>query len=162
MISQERLRQVLDYNPDTGLFHWKVRTSNRVKVGAVAGTIRKDGYVSICIDGAFYLAHRLVFIFEVGAAPNLIDHVDGDPSNNQRANLREALHTQNMMNSRHRINNTSGYKGVSFDRSRGLWAAYINAHSTRHWLGYFKNKSAAVAAIDNARPLHHKEFARAI
>lgn len=62
MISQERLREVLDYNPETGEFRWKVATGPRAKIGAVAGRVVEDGYVRIKIDTHLYRAHRLTSI----------------------------------------------------------------------------------------------------
>ncbi len=99
---------------------------------------------------------------ELVGAPRgvVVDHIDGNGLNNQRANLRVASHRQNLNNRGKNANNTSGYKGVSINKKTGLWVAQITEESRRVNLGYFKDPASAARAYDAAARLHHGEFAR--
>lgn len=87
MLTVERLRELLDYDPETGVFRWK-EPRRKCRVGEVAGSLRKDGYVKIQVDGRFYQAHRLAWLCVYGVWPSAIDHIDGNRANNAIANLR--------------------------------------------------------------------------
>ncbi len=89
-----------------------------------------------------------------------VDHIDGDGLNCRRSNLRDATPRQNVWNSRLAKTNTSGYKGVSFDRRRGRWHAYIIAAHKQNDLGHFDSAEEAAAAVVKARAKLHGEFAR--
>jgi hypothetical protein len=89
----------------------------------------------------------------------VIDHINGDGLDNRRANLRLATVAQNAWNSRKR-NSRSGYKGVCYDKIKGLWRAAIVCHGRRIHLGYFKDKIAAAKAYDAAAIKYYKQFAR--
>lgn len=159
MVTVDRLRQVLNYNPETGVFIWKIPTGKRTKVGSVAGSIRKDGYRPIKVDGHRYLAHRLAWLYQTGEWPtDVIDHINGDPSDNRIANLREASRFQNQQNQGVRKNNTSGFKGVSL--SRGRWCAEIRVHGKKKSLGSFDTPEEAHAAYCTAAEQFHGKFAR--
>ena len=114
-LTPERLRQVLHYDPETGIFTWRVSTSHRVKVGAAAGCLHKcDGRIYISIDGRKYMAHRLAWFYVHGAWPPAgIDHRDGVASHNWIDNLRPATQAENMQNlhAAHRDSGT-GFLGV--------------------------------------------------
>lgn len=88
----------LDYNSETGQFKWKIRTSNRVKVGDVAGVTTKNGYISISINGVKEYAHRLAWMVYYGETPDCIDHVNGDKTDNRISNLRNTTKGQNNKN----------------------------------------------------------------
>lgn len=126
MLTQKRLKEIIEYDQETGVFTWKKRTSNRVRVGDIAGGLHKpSGYVFIGL-GRRYKAHRLAWLYSYGYIPETeIDHVNGRRSDNRLLNLRETSHQCNMQNSKHSNNNTSGFKGVSFDMSTGRWKSYI-------------------------------------
>ena len=160
-LSHERLLAVLRYEPETGLFFWKIRTSFRVMPGRQAGSIGPNGYIEIGLDNKNYQAHRLAWFYMTGEWPALqIDHKDTDRANNAWSNLREATHGQNVNNSGPRKNNTSGFKGVSFFKPKQRWHARIMHEGQLHLLGYFNTPEAAHAAY--ARKAHelHGEFAR--
>lgn len=151
-LTQERLQELLHYDPETGHFTWlKWRRNSGQKR---AGT-REGGYIRIKIDGKSYRAHRLAWLYIVGAFPALqVDHADGDGFNNRWNNLREATASQNMGNRRRGVNNETGVKGVY--RKDGKFAARIaNTH-----LGTFETiESAAMAYAVAAREVFG-EFAR--
>lgn len=109
-----RVREVLDYDPLTGVFKWKVRLSPRGLIGSVAGGPTPKGYVRITIDGLPYLAQRLAWFYEHGVwPPETADHKDGEKANNRIANLRPASSLVNLQNlQRARSNSTTGFLGV--------------------------------------------------
>lgn len=159
--TQSRLRALLAYDPETGAFTWRV-SRGRMCAGMVAGGRYSNGYQRIRVDGEEYLAHRLVWLYTDGAWPAAeIDHINGDRSDNRRANLRLAAGWQNHANARLSKRNTSGFKGVSFDKRRGLWYAYIKKHGRMLNLGLYKTAEAAHAArLAKAKELFG-DFARA-
>jgi hypothetical protein len=161
-LTAERLREVLNYDPATGVFTWLVRTARCRRIGEVAGC-GKNGYHQIGIDRRRYRAHRLAWLYMTGEWPaQEIDHINGDPSDNRITNLRPATSSQNKTNSRRRSDNNSGYKGVSFDRSRQKWQARISvAGRSARRLGRFDCPVAAHAAYVAAAEKHFGEFARA-
>lgn len=97
ILSAESLREVLDYCPDSGEFTWKVYRGRCAKVGSKAGTLKPTGYVAIILFGKWYGAHRLAWLHVHGAWPNGdIDHINGCPSDNRIANLRDVSKNMNM------------------------------------------------------------------
>lgn len=152
-----RLREVLDYCPETGVFVWKVTRSFKAVAGAVAGSEYKaTGYLRIQIDGTSYLAHRLAWLHHYGEWPTLdIDHINGEKSDNRIANLREATTSQNGQNQhRAQSDNKSGALGVYLDKN-GRWRAVIAKDGLIYGLGAFDTKESAHAAYLSAkRELH--------
>ena len=146
MITQKRLKELLDYGPETGIFLWKVSTCNRIKVGDIAGTVNGKGYIQIKIDNKIYYAHRLAWLFVYGYFPEHgLDHEDRDKSNNRIDNLREASNQCNLRNTGNRSNNTSGVKGISFHKADQKWYAQICLDSGTYHLGLFTDYTEAVA-----------------
>lgn len=153
-LTQERLRSLLGYNPETGEFTWLVRRGNR-QAGKIAGHPNRnaDGkvYIRIRIDGKKYLAHRLVWLYTNGAWPkNQIDHIDHDSTNNRLINLREVTNAENHKNQKIPKNNRSGVMGVCFCNKSQKWRALIRANGKNIHLGYFELKDDAVMARRNA------------
>lgn len=153
-ITTEQLRQILNYNPETGEFFWRVG-GRGWRAGSVAGTIRSDGYVKITIGGQRYYAHRLAWLYmygEVSAAT--IDHIDMNPSNNKISNLRQATHSENKWNTRKRRDNTSGFKGVRWHQVHKKWYARITYLGKEFFIGHFDTaEQASTAYNDKAREL---------
>jgi hypothetical protein len=137
IITQTRLKEILSYDAESGLLTWKTSTSNRVKVGAIAGTKMNTVYIAIGIDGPQYLAHRLAFLYITGGTPFEVDHIDHNPCNNRFTNLRPVSHQQNGCNQRLRKTNTSGFMGVRWDTPRNKWHASIRANGKKMFLGRF-------------------------
>jgi HNH endonuclease/AP2 domain len=158
-ITRARLRALLHYDRETGEFRWRKRMNARVRAGHIAGTLTRDGYRVIAINGRPYRAHRLAWLYVTGKWCSLvIDHRDGDPSNNRWNNLRRATRSQNSANRRVPRNNASGLKGVS--RYQGRWRATIHKEGRRHYLGIFSTREAAHAAYEAAARKLFGEFAR--
>lgn len=156
-LTSRRLGEVLSYEPESGLFFWRQRTSNRVKVGDIAGRANGNGYVRISIDGVSYYAHRLAWLAVHGEMPaGEIDHRDGNRSNNRLENLRPASHDQNSQNQPLRSTNTSGRHGVSWSAPHQKWAAYINLEGRKRHLGLFTDLDSAAKAYLEAKAQLHR------
>jgi hypothetical protein len=155
-LALDRLREVLHYDQQTGIFHWIVRRGPRL-AGSIAGTVHVDGYAQIRIDGKLYMAHVLAWFYVHERWPNdQLDHKNMVKSDNRISNLRDATISQNLGNTGKRSLNSSGDKGVYFDPRTKKWRAEI-AHVK---LGRFENKEAAARAYADAARLRFGEFAR--
>lgn len=155
-LTQERLKELLSYDPLTGVFLWKVNRRGRfAKAGAIAGyPDQKDGYLCICVDQRQYRLHRLAWFYMTGEWPSeQIDHIDLDKTNNRFANLREATHRQNQHNRPKR--------GYTFDKRRNAFVAQIRIDGKHKYLGQFNTAAEATAAYNEAAQIYHGEFARA-
>ena len=159
MITQAKLKEVLHYDPETGLFIWLV-SLRYGDAGKVAGTPDKDGYNTIRISGESHRANRLAFLYMTGTIPDMVDHADGIVGNDSWSNLRESDSITNGYNRKINANNTSGIKGVTWVSSTKSWRARINVAGKRFSLGNFNTLGEAEQAINNARIKHHGEFAR--
>jgi hypothetical protein len=160
-ITQQRLQEVLHYDPNTGEFRWRQRLSRACQIDAVAGTVSLR-YRCIRIDGRNYTAHQLAWLYVTGEWPSLlVDHRDGDPTNNRWDNLRLATRSENSANRRRNRNNKSGFKGVIWDQRHGGWLARIGKNRRTYYLGRYTTAEEAHAAYAaKARELFG-EFARA-
>ena len=160
MLTADRLRELLDYDPATGVFTWRVTRCGRALAGNRAGSVDGQGYRWIGLDDRDYLEHRLAWLYTYGTLPSLeIDHIDRVRSNNAIGNLRHATHGQNQANSGPQRNNISGIKGIYLTKS-GRWMAQIKAAGTRRHLGTFDTAEEASAAYARAAELNFGEFAR--
>ena len=159
MLTQERLKDLLHYDPETGVFTRKVALSPKTRVGEVAGGKCSLGYWQISVEGKLHRSHRLAWLYIKGKWPkHQIDHIDGNKCNNSFRNLREANFNQNSFNRPKQSNNTSGYKGVSWHDKANKWTAEIKAYGVKRRLGLFKSKLAAYRAYCKAARALHKEF----
>lgn len=160
MLTPERLREVLNYDPAIGISTWRVKTAHCVKIGARAGWI--DGaYRRIEIDGVIYKEHRLAWLYMTGRWPEPeCDHRDLDGLNNKWDNLREATTAQNCYNRGIRCDNSSGIKGVHWREDKKKWHARIGVSGKRLHLGYFETKEQAADAYMRAAHEYFGEFAR--
>ncbi|HBY9796140.1 TPA: hypothetical protein MJA66_14730 [Klebsiella pneumoniae] len=160
MLNKERLDELLDYSPDSGLFTWKVNRRGKAKSGCIAGSKNGQGYIIIKIDGKFYFAHRLAWLVTHGTFPvNMIDHIDGNRENNKINNLREATDEQNMWNSAAGKNNKTGVKGVSWDGRRKRFRASISIKGKNKEIGSYLSLKDAESAIKDYRLKLHGKFA---
>lgn len=153
------LKAVLGYDTITGIFRWKVRLSNRQKVGGITGSTRKDGYVEVRIMGLHFLAHTLAYFYVHGIWVHRLDHRDRDTSNNRISNLRLATRSQNAANRGKTKNNTSGYKGVECSRGK-KWIAAIKVQGKRRYLGIFDTREEVAQAYNESAILHFGVYAK--
>lgn len=159
-ISAEEARQLLDYNPETGVFTWRVQRRGTARVGSIAGRVDSGGYIQIAIYGRRYQAHRLAWMIVHGAWPEKhIDHINGKRRDNRLCNLRLATQSENLCNTKRRSDNTSGVKGVSWHNASKKWRARIAIYRQTKILGYFATPEEAHAAYCNAARELHGEFA---
>jgi len=159
-LTQSKLREVLSYDPETGVFLWLVAPNRRFRVGTRAGGIYRVGYRYINLFRRAYLEHRLVWLYVHGEWPvSDIDHINRDPLDNRLANLRVATRSENNANTGLRRNNTSGFKGVSFHKKAGRWQARMTVNGRGRSLGLYATPEAAHAAYAAAAQTVHGEFA---
>ena len=155
-MTQDELKRILSYNPETGLFYWKIKPSNRFKLGMQAGSL-VNGYIRIHTNGRQYGAHRLAWLYIHGVEPeHQIDHINGNPSDNRIVNLRQATALENAQNIRKpQKNNTHGNLGVTYDPKKKLWRTRISVNGTRKYIGKFKTQEqAAQAYLEAKRAMH--------
>lgn len=155
-ITRDRLRELLNYIPEEGVFMWKVAVSKRVKVGIRAGWNDGKGYRKIQVDGKSYREHQLAWLYITGRWPICeIDHKDGNRDNNKFSNLREAMRLENRQNLSGKARSRSGIIGCSWHKKTRKWQAYIQAGGKWHALGYFDNREDAGAAYLKAKQELH-------
>lgn len=158
ILTRQRVKELFNYNPETGVFTWKVGRSNVVKVGDIAGSKNHvKQYVSIKIDHMHYMAHRLAWLYSFGVLPkHQIDHIDGNRKNNKLSNLREATNSENQQNLRRPSTaNTSGYIGVSFSKAAKKWKATICLNKKIIHLGVYETPEIAREVYLKAKKLMH-------
>jgi hypothetical protein len=170
--TQTFLLECFDYNQETGTLTWKIRplhhfdgsvryqkSWNTRWSGKLAGAIDSKGYYVILIEKKMQRAHRLIWKLMTGEDSKLeIDHIDNNPKNNAWVNLREATRVENCRNVRKHKNNSTGYKGVSFDKLTGKFKASIYIGSSNKNLGYYLTPEMAYRAYCEASKKYHKEF----
>lgn len=155
MLTIERLKQLLDYHPESGMFRHK---TGNARFGSVAGKINEKGHRRIMIDTKLWYAHRLAWMYVHGAYPiGIIDHLNGDPDDNRIANLREVESWENSANiRRHHAATQSGMVGVT-PNGNG-WMAQISHRSQVFYLGTYPTKEEAHSKFIEARKILRGEF----
>lgn len=158
-ITQEELKKLLHYDPETGAFTWLRITSNRVKVGMEVGSILNSScgksYIETRICCKRYLIHRLAFLYMTGSLPSEeVDHIDGNGCNNKWINLRKSDRSENQKNIRRRIDNKSGITGVYWSKNRCKWIAQISLNGRIKFLGNFDNIFDAACVRKSAHIKH--------
>lgn len=160
MITQEELKKALNYDPSTGIFTRKTKSSNQ-KPGVIVGSKNRGGYLLAMINGKRYSLHRMAWLYFYGRMPvGDIDHINGVRDDNRIINLRECSRSKNCMNKKINSNNVSGVKGVGWHADSGKWRARIMTGYKSVFLGLFDSVEDAEKAIVEARNKMHKDFAR--
>lgn len=161
MLTAEKLRELVHYEPATGIMRWKARRAG-CRAGDIIGTPDKKNYLTIGLLRKRYFVHRLAWLYVHGEWPESeLDHVNCDPTDNRLVNLRAATRVENCRNTRTSKRNHSGRKGVHFDHSRQKWMAFISVQGRFKNLGRFATFEEASARRIEAAKIHHGAFARA-
>ncbi len=151
-ITASRVRELFDYNPETGIFTRKVRTAMRTKIGDIVGNRDSYGYLQVSVDGKLCLLHRLAWLYVYGNFPSgKIDHIDRCKTNNAISNLRDVTHKENMRNLPIFKTNTSGYAGVHQRKDNGRFTAHISCNGQKRFLGNYDSAESASSAYELAR-----------
>ena len=159
ILTQVRLKELLYYDPDTGIFTRRVCRGGRAISGSVANAERKDGYHLVCVDSHTYYAHRLAVFYMTGTWPEeLVDHINGVRGDNRWHNLRVASRSENAQNIIKPKHNTSGLIGAQWNKQAGKWRSEIWINNKAKFLGYHPTAEAAHAAYlkakDELHPTH--------
>ena len=159
-ITQQRLHELFKYCD--GKLFWKVRQAACIYIGDEAGSVNKKGYRRVMIKNKSYAMHRLIFMMHYGYLPKQVDHIDRNKLNNRIENLRPATHGQNRQNATISKNNTSGVKGINWQKRDNKWQARVMLNKKSYQIGYFETLEEAKKAVEKARQQLHGEFARHI
>lgn len=152
MITQKELKKLLHYDPSTGLFTWIKKTSNRIKVGDIAGSLSDTGYIDIRLNGKLIKAHRLAWLYINGAWPvRVIDHINHKRTDNRICNLRDVPISVNASNVSDKSSSASGYTGVTWCKSSKKWRAKIQVNGRHYHIGRFEKLIDAVLAYSSAK-----------
>lgn len=138
MINQAQLKQLINYDPETGVF---TRPN-----GAIAGTDDGQGYIQISLNNKKYRAHRLAWLYMTGQWPNIIDHINKNRADNRWSNLREVTPRESNLNRKTFKTNKSGVKGVSWSKQHSCWQATVRINGKLYHLGFYTNIALAAAA----------------
>lgn len=144
-MNQEELKELIHYDPATGVFTWLIAPCKNIKDGAEAGNLRPDGYRAISYDGKRYYAHRLAFLYMDGEVPEMVDHINRNPSDNSWNNLRPTNHSENGINADMR-KSKSGHRGITFEARTGRYCVMIWRNNARKSLGTYDTIIEAVGA----------------
>lgn len=145
----------LDYDPLTGHFTWKKRSSSRASAGSIAGRMQSLGYRQIKLRGKTFYAHRLAWLFVTGAMPaHEIDHINGNRDDNRFANLRDIPRRLNVQN-QHRTRKDSGLMGTWMDKRCGRWKSAVSTLGVVKRLSSFDTEAQANSAyLEEKRKQH--------
>lgn len=154
---KDLLHELFEYRD--GCLLWKKSLGNQVFAGDPLGTMRTDGYLQGRVNGRIYRVHRLIYLYHHGYIPQCIDHIDGNRSNNLIENLRSADRSQNNFNQRISSANTSGVKGVHWNKFKQKWMASCKSYKKSKHLGYYQSLEEAKFAVESFRKIVHGEFA---
>ena len=168
MITQEELKNLFNYNLETGVFTRKIATGryNRFPIGSIAGAKHSQGYLVIVINGKTYRNHRLAWLYVYGIFPKEIDHINGIKDDNRINNLRECNRSQNVMNYQVKNNNELGIKGLYRDKQRKRFITTVSIGNTRlnatfsdsKYSSQEQAKKAAIKWLQETRERLHGEF----
>ena len=156
MITFDRVKELFNY--ENGQLIRKKSIQSRSKEGVVAGCLSDGGRYIVSIDYKRYKLHRIIWFWHYGFWPNEIDHIDGNPSNNNIDNLRPATRVQQMRNMKVPVTNTTGYKGIK--KHKNKWTAQISINNKQKYLGIYDSPELAHTAYCNSAKELFGEFAR--
>lgn len=148
------------YVHENKLYHKFASRNGKAQPGTEAGWLDRYGYRIMEVSACRFPVHRAIYYLKTGQWCVYLDHIDGDPLNNSLDNLRPANHSNNMRNTRLSKRNTSGYKGVSWDKKSKLWVVRVRVASYYKVFGKFADKELAGLVASEVRRKYHGEFAK--
>lgn len=155
VLTQQELKQNLNYSEETGVFIWGINKVGGPKQGREAGTVTANNYISICVLRKRYYAHRLAWLYVYGEFPeNQIDHINHNRSDNRIKNLRCVTHAENAMNMARRKTSKSGCAGVTWDKANKKWEVKLKKGELNLFIGRFAKLANAIRARKNANKTH--------
>jgi hypothetical protein len=156
-----QIKEVLQYDPNTGLFEWAQNIGMKIKKGQRAGGKQGLGYVSIKYKKKTYKAHRLAFALQTGNWPiKDIDHINGQRDDNRWINLRIASKRENLLNSKKSSTNKSGHKNIHFVKNTKRWRVAIHALNGKLIQRNYRKLEDAINKANELRAIHYKDFER--
>jgi hypothetical protein len=161
----DTIRYLFDYREDGNLTR-KIKPNNRASrmtpIGDAVGTTDSRGYKTVQVDGKLHKVHKLIYIYHNGEVPSnlIIDHIDGDPTNNRIENLRAVTQSQNSCNRKKSTHNKSGVKGVCRHKKSGKWIVGITYNKKKYHGGLFSSLEDAEARVKQLRKEIHGEYAK--
>jgi len=167
LVTQQDLFDRFEYHPETGVFTYAVAPLNHGhKLGTVAGSLTKDGYISIMINKVHYLAHRLAWLYMYGEFPPKIDHINRNKADNRIANLRICTDVSNQHNTASAPTSNTGVTGIQYHEARQVYRCRIMGNGKRHCANFLVSKYpskdeaflAAINWITEQRIKYHGEF----
>ena len=163
ILTQEYVKHLFDYRD--GFLYWKIRRTNAIKIGDLAGTLRsfnnsphRRRLIGITGIGTVF-SSRLIFLWHNGYLPEIVDHIDRNTENEKINNLRAATKSNNAVNHTKRINTSSKFVGVSKHKMTGRWQANIRIDGKWKYLGLFNSQEEAALKRDEYARIYYKEFA---
>jgi hypothetical protein len=156
-MDKDFLNEILEYRD--GLLYWKKNRGN-VKAGSLAGCHAFKGYWVVRINRKNHYYHRVIYMMHTGEMPTIVDHIDGNPSNNKFENLRPADYASNGWNQKIQSNNKSGVKGVCWNKKQQKWVVHCMNNGKNNYLGCFSDLQKAKKVVEEFRFNSHNEFAR--
>lgn len=160
-IDTNSIKEVINYNHETGVLTWKVSGAGRFKrAGMEVGSRTKKGYLAVCLNGVMYQAHRIAYAIYTGEDIDgvQIDHINGNKSDNRIENLRKCSNSQNQMNRSSKKKDESKEKNVHWCNSKSRWVVKIRVAGKSIYIGSYSDVDDAACAARNARDKYHGEF----
>lgn len=156
-LTKELLHELFEYRD--GNLYRKVATCNKIKIGQPSSGFNNEGYSHTRVLGKKQKTHRLIFLMHHGYLPTTIDHINGDRSDNHIENLRDVSRSGNAQNAKLRTDNTSGVKGVFWNKQCKKWSVSVQVNKKPKYCGLYDDLELAELVAIEARNKYHGEFA---
>lgn len=164
-ITQQLLRELFNYREDGNLIRKYPAAGMNNGIGSIVGckpknVSRNNRYAKTTLFGKHWCVHKLIYMYHHGYVPEHLDHINSDSLDNRIENLRPVTKSQNMSNRGVMSNNTSGCKGVSWNKLSNKWFVYVSVNKKRKNIGYFEDFELAELVAIEARNKYHGSFAK--
>jgi len=161
LLEQSQVLKLFEYKD--GFLYCKEKTnpkSNKLQIGERVGSLTASNYFRTKINYKEQFVHKIIFLMHYGYTPKIVDHIDGDTTNNKIENLRAATISQNQHNRSKQKNNTSGFKNVSWCKRTKKWQVNLAVNGKSIGFGRFDDIELADLVAKEVRDKYHKEFAK--